>query len=470
MKLHFWGAARTVTGSMHLVEVNGRKILFDCGIYHGRRREAYERNRTIPFDAASIDAVVLSHAHIDHSGNLPTLLKAGFRGEIYSTSATRDLAALLLLDSAHIQESDVRRVNRRRRKQGKTPFEPLYTKDDVVDTLERFVSVPYDRARQLFPGISVRFIDAGHMLGSASVVLDFDAVGERRRLLFSGDIGRSTLPILRDPQTIGDVDYVIMESTYGSRVHDPADQAQEYLLDTVKRCCDRGGKLLIPSFAVGRTQELAYRLNQLWESGDLPPVDFYIDTPLGVRTTEVYRLHPECFDRKMLADMETDSDGDPLGFERLTYIKKADESRKLNSLEGPAIIIAPSGMCEGGRILHHLIHHGGSPNTTILFVGFQAQSTLGRRILEGADEARIYGDMYPIRARIRRAGAYSAHADRDELVHWVEEVRERGSPKKIFLVHGEEDASRAFKSTLEERGFPSVHVPERGSVVDLGGG
>ncbi|MDX1395748.1 MAG: MBL fold metallo-hydrolase [Gemmatimonadota bacterium] len=467
MKIHFWGAARTVTGSMHLVETNGRRILLDCGMYHGRRKEAYERNRNLPFDAASIDAVVLSHAHIDHSGNLPTLIRSGYRGEIFCTSATRDLAALLLLDSARIQESDVARVNRRRKKEGETPFEPLYTEDDAVDTLDRFVSVPYDRTRELFPGVAIRFIEAGHMLGSASVVLDVDAVGERRRLLFSGDIGRAVLPILRDPETIGDVDYVIMESTYGSRVHDPADEARGYLLDTVERCRERGGKLLIPSFAVGRTQELVYRLNQLWTAGELPPIDVYVDTPLGVRTTEVYRLHPECYDREMLRQMEDDPDGDPLGFERLTYIKKSEESRKLNDLEGPAIIISPSGMCEGGRILHHLIHHGGKEDTTILFVGYQAEGTLGRRILEGAREARIYGSMYPIRARIRRAGAYSAHGDRDDLTRWIEEVRDRGSPKQIFLVHGEEDAAFAFMETLEGRGFPSVHVPERGSVFEL---
>lgn len=468
MKLQFWGAARTVTGSMHLVEANGRRILLDCGIYHGRRKEAYERNRSLPFDAASIDAVILSHAHIDHSGNLPTLVRSGYRGEIFCTGATRDLAALLLLDSARIQESDVRRVNRRRKRQGKTLFEPLYRQDDAVDTLDRFVTMPYDRPREIFPGLAVRFIDAGHMLGSASVVLDVDAVGGRHRLLFSGDIGRTGLPILRDPQTIGDVDCVIMESTYGSRLHEPAQEAHDYLLEMVRSCCDEGGKLLIPSFAVGRTQELAYRLNQMWETGELPPLDVYIDTPLGVRTTDVYRLHPECFDLEMLRRLENDSDGDPLGFEKLTYIERAEESRRLNNLEGPAIIIAPSGMCEGGRILHHLIHHGGEKSTTILFVGFQAEGTLGRRILEGADEARIYGGTYPIRARIRRAGAYSAHADRDELIRWLEEVRDRGSPEHVFLVHGEESSSLELAATLEGRGFPSVRVPARGSEFRLG--
>ncbi|MDX1579731.1 MAG: MBL fold metallo-hydrolase, partial [Gemmatimonadota bacterium] len=288
MNIEFWGAARTVTGSMHLVEAAGRRILLDCGMYHGRRKEAFERNRSLPFDPDSLDAVVLSHAHIDHSGNLPTLVRAGYEGEIYATSATRDLAAHMLLDSAHIQESDVRRVNRLRRKQGKNPFEPLYTEEDAIRTLERFVTVPYDRPRQLFPGVVLRFIDAGHMLGSASVVLDEDVAGESRRLLFSGDIGRKGLPILRDPRTIGDVDWVIMESTYGSRTHEPADEAQRYLHETVQRCCDGGSKLLIPSFAVGRTQELAYRLNLLWEAGELPPVDVFIDTPLGVKVTEVY--------------------------------------------------------------------------------------------------------------------------------------------------------------------------------------
>jgi metallo-beta-lactamase family protein len=467
MNVQFWGAARTVTGSMHLVEANGRRILLDCGMYQGRRKEAFERNRTLPFDGASIDAVVLSHAHIDHGGNLPSLLRSGFRGDIYSTGATRDIAALLLLDSAKIQEGDVRRVNRRRLREGKTPFEPLYEQEDVVETLQRFVTVPYDAPREIFPGLAIRFIDAGHMLGSASVVLDVDAVGARRRLLFSGDIGRPGLPILRDPQTIGGVDHVIMESTYGNRLHEPADEAETYLLDTVKECEDRGGKLLVPAFAVGRTQELAYHLNEMWEAGKLPPLDIYIDTPLGVRSTEVYRMHPECWDREMLRAMDRDADGDPLGFDRLTYITRAEESRRLNDLKGPAVIIAPSGMCEGGRILHHLIHHAGKESTTILFVGFQAEGTLGRRILEGAKEARIYGDMYPIRAKIRRAGAYSAHADRDGLIRWIEEVRDRGSPKRVFLVHGEEAASLALAESLEDRGFPSVEVPERGASFDL---
>lgn len=467
MNIRFWGAARTVTGSMHLLEANGHRILLDCGIYHGRRKKAYERNKNLPFDAASIDVVVLSHAHIDHSGNLPTLVRSGFRGEIYSTAAARDLAAHMLLDSAHIQEGDARRENRYRRRKGKTLFEPLYTEDDAVETLKRFVTIPYDRPREILSGVTLRFIEAGHMLGSTSVVLDVDETGARRRLLFSGDIGRKGLPILRDPQTIGDVDYVIMESTYGGRDHVREDEAQDYLYETLLRCYDRGGKLLIPSFAVGRTQELAYRMNLMWEAGRLPPVDVYIDTPLGVKSTDVYKLHPECFDREMLHQMEIESDGDPLGFDRLTYIRDANQSRALNDLDGPAIIVAPSGMCTGGRILHHLIHHGGKKSTTILFVGYQANGTTGRRILEGADEVKIYGRQVRIRAAVRKGASYSAHADRTGLIRWIEEVRDRGSPKRIFLVHGEAESAESLAAELLGRGFPSVEVPERGSMVEL---
>lgn len=467
MNIEFWGAARTVTGSMHLVEANGRRILLDCGIYHGRRKKAYERNKNLPFDAESIDAVILSHAHIDHSGNLPTLVRSGYKGEIYSTSATRDLAAHMLLDSAHIQESDARRENRYRQKAGKTLFEPLYVEDDAIETLKRFITIPYEQPHQVFPGIQVSFIEAGHMLGSASVALDVDEVGQTRRLVFSGDIGRKGIPILRDPRTFANADYVIMESTYGSRDHDRTEESQDYLYQTVKRCREKGGKLLIPSFAVGRTQELAYRLNLMWEAGEMPPVDVYVDTPLGVKATDVYKLHPECYDAQMLRQMQIEKDGDPLGFERLTYTRSADESRALNELDGAAIIIAPSGMCTGGRIMHHLIHHGGKTDTTIFFVGYQANGTTGRKILEGAKKVRIYGKEYPIRAKIRKGASYSAHAGRKELIDWAETVLDKGSPKRFFLVHGEEDAARALAGELKGRGFPSVEVPERGSRYEL---
>ncbi|MFQ5690591.1 MAG: MBL fold metallo-hydrolase RNA specificity domain-containing protein [Gemmatimonadota bacterium] len=467
MKLEFWGAAGTVTGSMHLLEAAGKRVLLDCGLYQGNGKHAFERNKNFPFDPAGIDAVLLSHAHIDHCGNLPTLVRHGFRGRIFSTPATRDLASLLLQDSAKIQASDVRRINKYRVRQGKRPFETLYDLADARATLERFHAVPYDRFRDLFPGFRFRFLDAGHMLGSASVVVDVEEDGVTRRLLFSGDIGRKGLPILRDPRVTGDVDFVIMESTYGTRLHEPAEKAEEVLFEAVHSCCERSAKMLVPSFAVGRTQELAYHLSQLADKGRLPALDVYVDTPLGVNVTEVYRLHPECFDRAMLEAMETESDRDPLGFDRLTYIKSSEQSKRLNTLQEPAIIISPSGMCEGGRILHHLRNHISDSGTTIFFVGYQAEGTLGRRILDGVSPVRIFGDEFEVRARVRKAGAYSAHADRKELLEWADRVRARGAPRRVFLVHGEPESAEGLAAGLRERDLPGVEVPARGSVFSL---
>jgi metallo-beta-lactamase family protein len=467
MKLEFWGAARTVTGSMHLLEANGRRILLDCGMFQGRRKRAFSRNRELPFDAAGIDSVLLSHAHIDHCGNLPTLVRAGFRGQVHATSATRDIAALMLLDSAKIQRSDVRRVNRIRSKQGKRPFEPLYTPEDVVETLERFVTAEYGRTWELFPGVRIRFIDAGHILGSASIVIDVEEAGSTRRLLFSGDIGRRGLPILRDPEVADGVDFVIMESTYGTRDHEPPEESDRIVNEVLTTCHETGGKLLVPSFAVGRTQDLVYRLNRLWEQGELPPVDVFVDSPLGANVTEVFRLHPECYDAEARHAVETEADRDPLGFERLTFIRRAEHSRRLNDLKGPAIIISPSGMCEGGRILHHLLHHAWNPNTTILFVGYQATDTLGRKILEGQSPVRIFDRQIDVKARILRAGSFSAHADRTGLLDWAERVGGSGRLERVFLVHGEEDAAFGLAEQLRERGHSGVDVPERGASVEL---
>ena len=467
MEVQFWGAAREVPGSMHLLNIGGRRILLDCGLYQGRRKHAFERNRDFPFDPSSIDAVVLSHAHIDHCGNLPTLVKAGFTGKIYATPATRDLCRHMLVDSAHIQKSDVRYVNRRRKRQGKRPFEPLYLIGDARKALAKFRPVHYGRVFEPAPGVRATFIDAGHILGSASVVLDLTEGSRTRRLVFSGDIGRRGLPILRDPQIASGADYVIMESTYGDREHEPPSRAREYLRECADATFSSGGKLLVPSFALGRTQEVVYRLNQLWEAGELPPVDVFVDSPLAINVTEVYSAHPECYDREMLDTMATDSDGDPLGFRRLRYVRKAEESKALNTRRGPAIIIAASGMCEGGRILHHLRNHVGNPSTTVLFVGYQAQHTLGRRLLEGNDEVRVLGTPVQVRARIERADAYSAHADRTGLLGWAEAVRERGQVSRYFLVHGEEDSAEALAEDLRAAGTAGVEVPERGSAFQL---
>ncbi|UCF20264.1 MAG: MBL fold metallo-hydrolase [Gemmatimonadota bacterium] len=467
MKIQFWGAARTVTGSMHLLEVNGQRVLLDCGLYQGRRKEAFERNRGLPFKATDIDTVILSHAHIDHSGNLPSLVRAGFRGCIYSTSATRDLCAYMLVDSAHLQENDVRFVNKRRKKQGKVPFEPLYTKDDVVETLKLFRSIDYDLPFEPMAGLRVLFRDAGHILGSAIVIIDASEKGRESRLVFSGDIGRKGLPILRDPRTAEGADFVIMESTYGSREHETVANAKNLLLETVLDVTDKGGRLLIPAFAVGRTQEIVYRLNQLWEDGSLPPVDVYVDSPLAVNATSVFRLHPECYDEEYIEVMLNDTNRDPLNFEGLSYVRSTDGSKALNALDRPAVIISASGMCEGGRILHHLRHHAIDPASTVLFVSFQAEHTLGRKILEGRNPVSIYGEEYEIRASVRKAEGYSAHADRSGLLSWAARVRAEGDVKHIFLVHGEEEGMSALAGGLREQGAPDVQLPQRGQAYEL---
>lgn len=467
MKIQFWGAARTVTGSMHLLEANGRKILLDCGLYQGRRKQAFERNRNLPFAAAEIDAVVLSHAHIDHSGNLPSLVKAGFRGCIHSTSATRDLCTYMLMDSAHLQENDVRFVNKRRKKQGKKLFEPLYTKADAVETLKQFHCVDYDRPFEPVPGVTVRFRDAGHILGSAIVVVDVKENGYHSRLVFSGDIGRKGLPMLRDPQIAEGADYVIMESTYGAREHESDGDAGELLRSTVGDVVSRGGKLLIPAFAVGRTQEIVYRLNKLWEGGELPVIDVFVDSPLAVNATEVFRLHPECFDDEYVDMMITDSDQDPLCFKGLRYLRSPEESKKLNDRKEPAVIISASGMCEGGRILHHLRNHAVNPDSIVLFVSYQAEHTLGRRIREGRNPVSIYGEQYEIRADIRKAEGYSAHAGRSGLLRWASRTQAEGDVKRIFLVHGEQEGLSALARGLEDQGAADVQIPERGQQFEL---
>lgn len=467
MHVQFWGAARTVTGSMHLVHANGLNLLLDCGMYHGRRKEAFERNRNLPFDGREIDAVILSHAHIDHSGNLPSLIRSGFQGPIYATSATRDLCAHMLLDSAHIQESDVKFVNRDRLEKGQTPFEPLYTTPDAVEALQRFVSIDFHRPFEPIRGVNAHFVFAGHILGAASVVLDITERGESRRLVFSGDIGRNEMPIIKDPEIVEGADYVIMESTYGVREHESSGEAKEALLRTVTEAHNRRGKLLIPAFAVGRTQELVYRLNQLTNEGRLPKIDIYVDSPLAINVTDVVRLHPECYDQEMIDTLRSDEDDDPLGFDRLRYYRSADDSRRLNTLEGPAVIISASGMCEGGRILHHLLNHAHERSTTVLFVGFQAEHTLGRRLLEGVNPVRIFGREMEVRASIERIEGYSAHADRSELLDWARGTHDGGPVKRTFLVHGDEEVSLALAGAMSAEGLGPVEVPSRGQIFQL---
>jgi metallo-beta-lactamase family protein len=462
MHIEFQGAARTVTGSMHVVEVNGRRLLLDCGLYQGRRAEADALNRHLPFDAHQIDAMVLSHAHVDHCGNLPSLVRAGFRGRIYCTAATRDLAACMLMDSARLQENDVDYVNRVRRREGQPPVAPLYTEADVPPVLKRMVSLGYGEPFEPFHGITAHFVDAGHILGSASVVLDLDEEGQKRRLFFSGDIGRPNLPILRPPETADGVDYLVMETTYGDRVHDRATDALDQLEGIVRETYAAGGVLLIPAFALGRAQELVYRLNELWEAGRLPAVDVFVDSPLAADVTQVFRLHPECYDDEMRQAVLSEGDHDPLGFKKLRILRSAQQSMQLNDLNRPAVIISPSGMCEGGRVLHHLRRRLGDPRTTVLFVGYQGENTLGRKLLDGVSPVRVFDEPHEVRARILRADSYSAHADRDELLAWYDRVQAAGALRRVFLVHGEPPAMDAFATALEGHGAPRVDIPGRG--------
>lgn len=411
MKLTFNGAARTVTGSQHLIKVNGKTIMLDCGLIQGKRKEAFEQNRSNACQGSKVDCLILSHAHIDHSGRIPCLVKNGFKGDIFCTPATRDLCAVMLLDSASIQEKDVEFVNRRRQKQGKNLFEPLYTKADVATAMNQFVGLSYNRPHQLFPGITLTLLDAGHMLGSAHVILDIDEQdsGQKRRLVFSGDIGRPDIPIIRDPEPISDgTDILIMESTYGDRLHPDGSTSEQELARIVNQTAKRGGSLLIPAFAVGRTQQLVYALHKLHSAGAIPDLPIFIDSPLATRTTEVFRLHPEVYDDEIREFLLTDDDKNPFGFGRLQYTQSVEQSKALNSLKMPAIIISSSGMLEGGRILHHLRNRIGDPRNTILFTSWQAPNTLGRRMVENEKLVRIYGEEFQVKARWRSCPASPA--------------------------------------------------------------
>jgi metallo-beta-lactamase family protein len=458
MKIQFLGAVRTVTGSMHLLTVNGSRILLDCGLFQGRRQEAFERNRNLPFDAKHIDTLVLSHAHIDHSGNIPSLVKSGFQGNIYATSATRDLCSAMLRDSGHIHESDVRYVNKKREKKGLPPVEPLYTVEDATASMEYFVSVGYNRPMPVAPGVTANFRDAGHILGSAVSVLDIEEGGERRRLLFSGDLGRDGMPILRDPVVVDDVDHLIIESTYGDRVHDPVETADDQLRDVILDTYTRGGKVIVPAFSVGRTQELVYALHRLIEERDLPSLPIYVDSPLSVNVTEIFRLHPECYDEEVKEFMASGSIRDPFGFHRLSYIRSVEASKELNFLREPAIIISASGMCEAGRILHHLKNNIEDPRNTVLIVGWQAPYTLGRRLVERRPVVKIFGEEYELNARVRTINGFSAHADRPALLDYVRRMR-ASTIKSAFVVHGEEASSLALAEGLRELGVERAVVP-----------
>ena len=465
MKITFWGAARTVTGSMHLIELeNGSRVLLDCGLYQGRRAEARRINEDLPFEAASIDVVLLSHSHIDHSGLLPLLHRHGFRGRIYATHATYDLCAVMLLDSAYIQEKDVRFVNKRRRKKNLPDVEPLYTRGDAEDVLDLFVGVGYGQPFGPVPGMSVEYRDAGHILGSASVSITVTEGGKTKRIGFTGDVGRVGRPILRDPVDMADCDFLITESTYGGKTHDPPSVSKERLEEVVRETSRRGGKVIIPAFAVGRTQELVYVLDQLESEGRLPPVPVYVDSPLAVNVTGVYQLHPECYDSSLREYML--SDPNPFGFGRLSYVREAEDSKRLNESQLPMVVISASGMCEAGRILHHLRHGVSDPNNTILIVGYCADHTLGKRLVERRDEVKIFGEPHRLKAEVVVMNSYSAHADEPELLRFIGAL-DRDRLERVALVHGAPERQNAFKAALEREGYQGLLVPERGDHVEI---
>ncbi|MEO7363193.1 MAG: MBL fold metallo-hydrolase [Gemmatimonadaceae bacterium] len=462
MHIEFVGAAREVTGSCHLLHVNGHVIALDCGMFQGRRSESRIKNLKLPYDPEKLDAVVLSHAHIDHAGRLPFLVKQGFRHTIWATAATRDLCAVMLADSANIQERDADFLSRH----GKEHAEPLYTMEDATRTQKQMIGVPYDKWFDVVSGVRAQFVEAGHILGSASVVLELTENGETKRLVFSGDVGRSGLPIIRDPAPPqGGADVVIMESTYGNRDHESVEGAREHLARVVRETSARGGRTLIPSFAVGRTQELVYDLHALHRAGQIPSIPIYIDSPLAFNATAVFELHPEVFDSNESLVRITN---ELFAFPLLHFTRDVSESKALNSMLGPMVIIAASGMVESGRILHHLVRGASDPRNTILIVGFQAEHTLGRRIVEKRPMLRIFGDEVPLRADVQILNGYSAHGDRTELRAWINNIRDSGravgrAAPRVHLVHGEPEAQDAFAETLGSDGY-LVDAPSAGET------
>ncbi|MEN3942633.1 MBL fold metallo-hydrolase [Prosthecobacter sp. SYSU 5D2] len=466
MKITFCGAAGTTTGSKHLIEINGSRILLDCGLFQGRRKESMERNSSFPFDPEKVDCVVLSHAHIDHTGNLPHLCRKGFNGNIYATPATRDLCSIMLPDAAHIHESDIAWLNRHRKREDLPLLTPNYTKMDAENCMRQFVTLSYNRPMRIADGVQITFIDAGHILGSAQVVLDLEdhATKKKCRILFSGDVGRPGNDLLEEAAPCADVDYVIMESTYGGRHHEMPAETSEHICHIIREVQQRRARLIIPAFAVERTQQLLFTLDKLRAENCFAPVPTFVDSPLAVRATEIFRLHiedlkPEVRDAVFMRD-------DPFGFEGLRLVRSVDESKALNFLKGPSIIISASGMAESGRILHHLRNNVGNPDNILLFVGYCAENTLGWKLRSGQKRVNILGDEFEVRAEIETLDSFSGHADHNELLAYFDRIK--GPKRRVFLVHGEPERSEVFSKALAER-HPegTVEVAQHMQTVEL---
>jgi metallo-beta-lactamase family protein len=470
MHLEFLGAAQTVTGSMHLVRTAHANILLDCGLFQGRRRESFEKNQRLPIDPREVSAVVLSHAHIDHSGALPMLIKKGYDGPIYATPATRDLCAVMLRDAAAIQAADARFLNRQAEKEGidEPRIEPLYDDEDVIEAISRFYSVPYHHGAPIAPGVRLTFLDAGHVLGSAIAVLDVEEGGTTTRIAFTGDLGRYDRPILRDPEVPEGVNVLVTESTYGDRLHDGTDKMDEDLARVVCRTFERGGKVLIPSFALERAQEVIFALKKLRQKEQIPRIPVYVDSPLTVQITDIFKLHPECYDAETRALMR--SHDSPFSFPELRYIDEKEDSKAIDAEQGPSIIISASGMCEAGRILHHLKAAVEDPKNAVLIVGYQAQHTLGRRLVEQRARVKIFGVERERRAEVVVLNGFSAHADQKDLLAFAEGTAKKGDLSHVALVHGDPAPQRILKGLLGERGIRDVSIPAPGDKLSVGPG
>jgi metallo-beta-lactamase family protein len=457
MKIQFLGAAREVTGSKHLITTqNGKKILLDCGMYQGKGLETDAMNRELGFDPSEIDYLLLSHAHIDHSGLIPYIFKHGFTGSVICTHATRDLCAILLADCGHIQEMDTKMFNKKRLKKGLQPVEPIYTRVDAEHCMGLFISIPYNKVFLIDETTKVHFTNTGHLLGGGVVNIEVQDNGKTKRIAYTGDIGRPINRILKSPVPFPQADILITESTYGDRLHEGHDFAEEKLLQVMESTLKKGGKLIIPSFSVGRTQEVVYSLNNFFNAGRLPKVDIFVDSPLSVNATNIFRMHYECFNEEILKVMEKDQD--PFGFNSLFYINSIEESKKLNNSKKPCVIISASGMMEAGRVKHHLANSISNAKNTVLAVGYCSPNTLGAKLLRGDKKVSIFGNEYDVKADIERIDAYSGHGDYKEIIGFLG-CQDKSKIQKVFVVHGEYHAQMAFKTTLENEGYKNIEIP-----------